>query len=199
MRMNEILNGIIVSNMAGGAIFCAISVQQTQAVEYNHFSLTKNEKYFHFLGKRTLRSGFYHLFDHCYHFVTRHIAVLLCGNHCFWKHTNVESIDVQYGLVQIASEISTLYQNDVNSIAEFTRTFGLWSHQLFTGNSTKGKLTIFDFIILRRKLVYLFIDWRKMSFSGAADGWITVCYDQLVLRIGFFTALSQHIPSKYEP
>lgn len=33
-RMSGILNGIILSNMAGGAVFCAISVQQTQAVDY---------------------------------------------------------------------------------------------------------------------------------------------------------------------
>lgn len=33
-RMNEILNGIMFSNMAGGALFCAVSVQQIQAVKY---------------------------------------------------------------------------------------------------------------------------------------------------------------------
>lgn len=104
-RMNEILNGMMFSNMTGGAIFLAVAVQQVEAVCFTlHKISLKNISRFSnsCLCSTGERSSWFESHDKCncrIHLTICYFSLLLCGYKCFLWYTITKFIDLQNNLV----------------------------------------------------------------------------------------------------
>lgn len=141
--MQEILNGLLFSILAGGAVFIAVSIQQLDSVQFVWSMLFSCHSSFHLVcfpstGTEASWCVFLLWLINCDSFHERLIPILLFINICFRKSKFDKQIYLQHQLVWTSRQASTLYPIIIAFIAANARAFGLWNFQLFSGNLQKG-------------------------------------------------------------